>query len=252
MLVNLIFLGLRFFFVPRNLRGLVITASRISARAGVRHAGSLSNSAVAGHFFIVLCHGALFFLVCREFEFVVFSMSSNLTLSSSLFTGYILLHALLLLLNAAWIAYIQRRERRMERMLSPDQQQDARAAPGKVWWRNNLTCSLVALAPFSLAGTCTSSTAQCVRQGSDGTAVLFPTSPHVFATVYYDLASGLDALGAGSLYLPVYWVFLVFLINSLYDLLNAGRFYLLVEEVEWEQTVAPADVKAESAASRPV
>jgi hypothetical protein len=226
---NVALLGLRFFWAPRNLQSLVIMAARTDAIApnADRARGDLSNRAIAFHLLIIFAHGTLFYLICAEFEFIAFSISSSLPLNSSVFVGYIIMHASLLLMNAAWIA------------LSIANAHDKPSA-GNVWWRNNLTASLFALAPFAIASTCQSETAQCIRQpvesALDVTAML-PTSPQVFASVYYDIVGLLSRIGVDSLFLPIYWVFAVFLINSAYDLLNAGRYYVFFEDVEWQDVL---------------
>jgi hypothetical protein len=237
---NVALLGLRFFWAPRNLQSLVIMAARTDAIApnADRARGDLSNRAIAFHLLIIFAHGTLFYLICAEFEFIAFSISSSLPLNSSVFVGYIIMHASLLLMNAAWIALVRRQEVRLASRSIANAHDKPSA--GNVWWRNNLTASLFALAPFAIASTCQSETAQCIRQpvesALDVTAML-PTSPQVFASVYYDIVGLLSRIGVDSLFLPIYWVFAVFLINSAYDLLNAGRYYVFFEDVEWQDVL---------------
>jgi hypothetical protein len=247
LLANVAMLGLRFFWVPRNLQGLVITAARVLAMATHRdRVLYLSNYVIAYHLVLILLQGMLFFLICGEFEFIMFSVSSNLPLDSSVFLGYIIMHVALLLINAAWIALIQRQEGRLQRRLHTPAGSAPKSSAGNVWWRNNLVSSLFALSPFALSSTCKSASAQCARQsleGSTGLMTLFPTSPQVFATVYYDVVGALSYFAITSPYMAVYWVFVVLLFNSGYDLLKAGRFYVFFEDVEWESTIEDAKVE---------
>lgn len=242
LLVNVALLGLRFFWAPRNLQGLVIAAARAHAIKPHKRKeqGDLSNAVIGLHLTVIFLHGALFFLICGEFEFIAFSVSSNLPMSASVFVGYTIMHVVLLLMNAAWIAMIKMQEKRYlpasPEQTNPPEEETA----GDVWWRNNLVASLVAIAPFTFSSTCRSAASQCVQQATEGRVAFtafFPTSPHVFATTYYDLVSLLANIGLSSPYAAVYWVFLTFLANSLYDLLNAGRFYVFFEDVEWEQSI---------------
>jgi hypothetical protein len=247
MLANVIMLGLRFFWVPRNLQGLVIAAARILASAPKRdRALYLPDYIIAYHLVLILMHGALFYLLCGEFEFVVFSVSFNRPMSSADFVSYIIMHVLLLLLNAVWIALIKRQEDRLKTHLSAPASVSRQISAGDVWWRNNLICSLVALSPFAISSTCKSVGVECVRDSlgnaTDLTA-LFPTSPQVLATVYYDLVGSLGRLGLTSPFMAVYWVFFVLIVNSGYDLLHAGRSYVFFEDVEWEESIENPDIE---------
>ena len=243
--INVTLLGLRFFWVPRNLQSLVIAAARFHAIAppGMRERGGLSSMAIAFHLVMIFLHGALFYLVCAEFEYVAFALSSNLPLSSSIFMGYILMHVSLLLMNAAWIALARWQEVRLERQANDTVSAEAGSA-GNVWWRNNLVCSLLALAPFAISSTCKSASLECARLSAGSPTdytMLLPTSPQVFATVYYEAVEALAALGLSSPHMPVYWVLAALFANSAYDLLQAGRYYVFFEDVEWEEVVGDRD-----------
>jgi len=239
--INVAMLGLRFFWVPRNLQGLVTTAARAFSIAPERGSqpGDLLDRVIAVHLLIIFLHGALFYLICAEFEFIVFAISSNLPLSSGVFVGYISMHALLLLMNAAWIARVRQQEIGFEDKIRMRTGAPERPSAGSVWWRNNLVSGLIALAPFSIASTCTSAASQCVSQAMESSSLMpvFPTAPQVFATVFYDTVWLLNAVGLSSPFFAVYWVFVVFLGNSAWDLLNAGRFYVFFDDVEWETAI---------------
>lgn len=240
---NVAMLGLRFFWAPRNLQSLVITSAKcLAVRRGKGDISQyLANSTIAYHMVAIFLHGALFYLACSEFEFVVFSISSNLPLNPSVFVGYLTMHASLLLLNALWIALIRRQEQRLEMLIYSADEVERRASAGNVWWRNNLIASLVAIAPFAISSTCRSQGTQCIETtfpAAPWSSFLFPTSPQIFATIYYDISNALTWLGMQAANLPVYWVLVVFLVNSAYDLLNAGKYYVIFDDVEWETTVA--------------
>lgn len=244
MLANVIMLGLRFFWVPRNLQGLVIAAARILASAPKQdRVLYLPDYIIAFHMVLVLAHGALFYLLCGEFEFVVFSVSFNRPMSSSDFVSYIVMHVSLLLLNAVWIALIKRQENRLKTHLPAPVPTSRQASAGDVWWRNNLVSSLVALSPFAISSTCESAGAECVRDSLTSLTALFPTSPQVLATVYYYLVGLLGVLGLTSPFMAVYWVFIVLIVNSGYDLLHAGRSYVFFEDVEWEESIENPDIE---------
>ena len=236
---NITLLGLRFFWVPRNLQGLVVEAARFDAiEPDIRKKGDLSNKSIAFHLVMIFLHGTLFYLICAEFEYVTFAVSSNLPLSSSVFSGYIMMHCALFLMNASWIAIIRRQEINFQNRSQNTEGPTTKSA-GDIWLLNNLISGLLALTPFAIISTCQSASIECVKQSMQdplNLLGLFPTSPQIFAKLYYDIVALLGLAGITSTHLPVYWVLVVLLFNSAFDLLNAGRFYIFFEDVEWDIT----------------
>src|SRR5690606_17847625 len=117
-------------------------------------------------------------------------------------------------------------------------------AGAQLWFRNNLICSLLALGPFVVIGRCGVDVLRCA--GSSGVetllpAPLLPSSPVVVSTLYAaadrlmawagSLIGGVNADGRISILL---WVLGILLFNSVFDLWKTGKYYLVLEEIEWE------------------
>jgi hypothetical protein len=229
---NVTMLGLRFFWVPRNLQDLVIAAKKKNPAQSLELNG-LSSAAIAVHMIVIFLHGALFYIICNEFEFIVFASTSNFPVSSSVFGGYVLMHILLLLMNAGWIGVVKRQE---ERLLN-DRKVHREKSPGNVWWRNNLICGLIAISLFAITSECYSGVT-CVREPLyfDGSFPIFPSSPHVLASIYYLVAPVMTFVTRiEAPLLPVFCVLVIFAANSMYDLMNAGEFYVSSNDVEEEE-----------------
>src|SRR5690606_38199880 len=105
-----------FFWVPRNLASLVHIAAACSRDGHLK----LPNWSVAMHLVMIFVHGALFFMICDEFEYIAFLSSSSIPLNASLFTGFVTMQVSLLLINAAWIYLTKRQEARIERAAGVD------------------------------------------------------------------------------------------------------------------------------------
>lgn len=248
LLANVIFLGLRFFWVPRNLRHLVYIAAQTPLIGPRKDEVNLPNITVAFHFIMIFVHGAVYYLICTEFEFIVFLTASSMPLGLSMFAGYVVLHVSLLLVNACWIGLVQVQAAHLERQKVGGQQAES---PGSVWWRNNLVCSLVALAPFAVTMSCQSAIAQCMAPGtglSENIVNVLPVSPQQLADLFQVIAWQATQLGLSVEQAAVLWALLVLLLNSAYDLLTTGRSYLVFEDVEWEEAgqedARPAHIQA--------
>ncbi|MGE0339337.1 MAG: hypothetical protein AB7O79_05605 [Xanthobacteraceae bacterium] len=232
---NITMLGLRFFWVPRNLQDLVVTVKKLDPSRSLNDNG-LSSAAIAVHMIMIFLHGALFYIICNEFEFIVFASTSSFPLSSSVFVGYVLMHILLLLINAGWIGVVKRQEERLSNSALVHVGESA----GNVWWRNNLLSGLAAISLFAITSECYSGLA-CLPRPDSFTAApaIFPTSPQAFASIYYAIAPAISYFIDAQL-LPVFCVLIFFLINSMYDLMNAGEFYVTANDVEDEELVERA------------
>jgi hypothetical protein len=143
------------------------------------------------------------------------------------------MHILLLLMNAGWIGVVKRQE---ERLLN-DRKVHREKSPGNVWWRNNLICGLIAISLFAITSECYSGVT-CVREPLyfDGSFPIFPSSPHVLASIYYLVAPVMTFVTRiEAPLLPVFCVLVIFAANSMYDLMNAGEFYVSSNDVEEEE-----------------
>lgn len=245
---NVVLLGLRFFWVPRNLADLVFRAAQCMKPEDVEAGRGLgvSNISFAFHLIVIFLHGAMFFLACAEFEYVSFLSSSSFPLNASLFTGYIVLHVSLLLLNSGWIYLIQEQERRIEQQTKA---LDDPPTPGNVWWLNNLLCSLVAIGPFAVLGTCTLA-ARCVAGDAGLASEIFnpgPLSPHQLSTVLQAIAGWLSRIAAVPMEASLWWALAVLAFNSLFDLCTTGQSYMFFRDVEWEHAQAASRVDPSAA-----
>lgn len=233
-MVNVVLLALRFFWVPRNLRGLIFAAA--CQRQGEGNLVPLRNGTIALHLLIIFLHGGIFYFLCVEFEYMAFVASSSFPLAPDSLTRYLVLHACLLLLNAAWIWSVESQKRGLR------SERDQSQAPGNVWWRNNFIFGLAAVAPIPILPICRDSLMGCISTGTEQPigpiASWLPFSPEQFygALVFVSRMSGHDVA-----LVVVLTSLLCLLANSLIDLLSTGHSYLILEEAEWvEEDDAPA------------
>jgi hypothetical protein len=228
LMLNVVLLGMRFFWVPRNLRRIIYVASLFNKDSA--ELSKLPSWFVSWNWFVIFLHSGMYYIICTEFKYIMFLLSSNLVFDATVLTGYFLGHALLLIVNGLWIGLLAKCERTL--MGKFDSGKALREVPGgTVWFRNNLIFSLLALAPLAIAGTCQNDMNACVdlqKQGLGGPTMLLPTSP-VMVSALYVMASG--ALGATPVTM---WVLICLLLNSLLDLGTTGHYYVVLEEVEWE------------------
>jgi hypothetical protein len=181
--LNLFVLGVRFFWLPRNLRTTLVTHGQIHAqqraKAGKPEASDpaedwappLANAVVAFSLVAIFLQAALFFAMCSEFEFLIFNAGARTGFQTSVFETYVLMHVLLLLVNAAWIACLTRVETGLGATVKH---------AGVVWYRNNLAFSVLALGPLVLFDPRPSAVERWL-EGFDGLSqalfTLLPTSP---------------------------------------------------------------------------
>lgn len=238
LLLNIMLLGLRFFWVPRNLRGLIFTAFKHRPdRTRPIEEIPLSNVEVAFHLVVIFLHGTIFYFLCVEFDYVAFVSSSSAPLSTLTFAGYIFLHVSLLLVNALWIAMIQGRENRLREGQKGGRNSSATA--GNVWWRNNLVCAMLAFAPVSVFATCGNAAQSCMRRATGADIDIFSLTPLAADQIYSVLTSLLSPFQLSSTETAVALLcvsLLMLLLNSILDLTSTGGTYLLFEEVEYSST----------------
>ncbi|MFN0264195.1 hypothetical protein ACKTEK_09995 [Tepidamorphus sp. 3E244] len=232
--LNVILLGMRFFWVPRNLRRLIYAAAHSSPEEP--RLPGLPNWFISLNWFIIFLHGGLFYVICREYKFIMFLLSSNPVLDGASVSGYIIAHAALLIINGLWIGMLAGYEGWLRRKAGEGMA--AELPGGVIWFRNNLAFSLLALAPFVVVGSCQSTVVACisaVQMPALEVSDVSPTSPVLIAHLY-DMAVGLFVgTGTDPAIAITLWVLVCLLINSLLDLALTGKYYVMQEEVAWEE-----------------
>lgn len=233
--INIILLSVRFFWVPRNFRRLYFEAAFTTSFA----ASGLKPWEVSLNILVIMLHGALHFLLCKQFEYFVFISMSYKSLSSPSFATYVFLHVGLLTLNGLWILYTTRREDNLRLPGSPEM---FKAKPAsRLWYRSNLAFALIAVAPLVVFSPCSSPMAQCLKAAYPDPQMLslLPMSAVGGASVF-DLLSPLLSKLAGSRDAAlVAWAMTALLINSLLDLFFTSSYYVLLEDFEEELTYKP-------------
>lgn len=236
LIINIVFLGMRFFWVPRNLR------RNIAALANAKDDGQpdlsvLPDWCIFINWFVIIIHSILFFLLCTEFEFVVFSFSSSATVSQSVFSGYAYLHIALLTINGLWVGMLTSQERRLR---NPNQVagESTYVTVGAFWSRSNLVFSLATLAPFAVASNCEPSMLRCLaglNLTGDWVGEFLPTSPLGLSAIYDFVHWLVTISGFQGTYFAILWVLVLLMVNSIIDMLSTAKDYILFEEIEWEK-----------------
>ena len=235
--VNIIFLSVRFFWVPRNLRHLLFAFKEYN----LKHYSTqktLPAFEITLNITSTLVHGALYFLICRQFEYFVFVSSSSLGYTSYVLETYILLHCSLLILNSFWLVYLTRREDTLPSVQGSTRSLGA-TAKIRLWYRNNLALSLLAMAPIAVFSPCQSSFSEClsaVFPDVNKPFFLFPTSPLNLAIVFDTFYEIFSPLGVKRSFAVFIWGLLILLANSLLDLFCTAHYYIDFEEVETDVT----------------
>jgi hypothetical protein len=131
-LVAIVLLAVRFFWVPRNLNSYIF---HCYGRLGDRTFTRITTV----HFPVVLAHALLIYYICQAFLDMTRTQAG---LESDAMAGYVTrftsLYAGLLVLNAAWIRWIMPRG-------------TGTAGPGRIWSNNNFAFAGLALALIAAA-----------------------------------------------------------------------------------------------------
>ena len=137
-LITIILLAMRFFWVPRNLNSYIVGWYPVLGERVFRWLTMF-------HFPIALLHALLFYYVCQAF---VDMTHAGVALESDTMADYALrfafFYALLLLLNALWL-----------RRITPRDSNAPTPPPGRIWSGNNFRFAGVAfalMAAFELLG----------------------------------------------------------------------------------------------------
>ncbi len=237
LLINIILLGIRFFWVPRNLRRIVyIDAFNNKGEPKLKNLGS---AYISINWLIIFVHAGLYFILCTEFKFIMFSLASNAQADPSIFSGYYLGHAFLLIINGLWIGSLAKREVGLrEKNDRRNGNNEEQSLPGGIiWFRNNLAFSLLAIAPFALLSTCQTAAFECIKQlgiENHGVESVIATSTVMVSSLFNIMTYATAWTGVDSIYNLSLWILVCYLLNSLLDLLTTGDYYIILEEVEWE------------------
>jgi hypothetical protein len=101
LLWTILLLGLRFFWVPRNLYAYLLSRQDLELKKRLRWMTML-------HFPITLIHALLFFCICEAYaDLASSSVPSTSMLSAELASRVVIFYAVLLLLNSAWLLGIR-------------------------------------------------------------------------------------------------------------------------------------------------
>jgi hypothetical protein len=231
--VNVVLLSIRFFWVPRNLRR-TIYLSALNNKTQPK-LSKLTGLYFASNWLIIFFHGGLFFTLCTEYKFIMFSLASNAEPTPSIFEGYFFAHIFLLTVNGAWIATLAWREEKLAKSAGLSLETQGHA--GLIWARNNLVCSLLAIAPLALIGTCFSAHFACIVHlgiENNGLESAIVTSSVMVSSLFNVISYLFPWFGVEAAYDITLWVLAWLLINSLIDLLTTSGNYIILEEVEWE------------------
>jgi hypothetical protein len=231
---NILLLSVRFFWVPRNFRRLYYVSEY--CRILGNYSGLPAYEA-STHILIILAHGALYFLLCKEFEYFVFVTSSYNSLMVSAFTTYVFLHVSLLTVNGFWIMLINKRED-MIRQKSGQLPLLQHKSESKIWYRSNLAFSLLTVAPIVVLSSCQASFSECLSVAYSNIQrpySLIPTSSYNIASLFELMAAMFSGFNKSRDFLLAMWALLLLGVNSIIDLFFTAGYYIYLEDVETEE-----------------
>jgi hypothetical protein len=223
---NILLIGIRFFWVPRNLRTFVVQARVAMVARGETAEEKPANWSIAASLIVIMLHAGLYYLLCSEFGLFLTAIYTNSAFQFQAFGVCAWTQASLLVLNATWIlalsAGVGRRPQKV-----PD---------GVIWARSNLAFSLFALPPLLLMACRYPAPASiAMLQDNSGTFFqAFPTSPRAILGLFRWVC---DRSTQRPELVATLWISVSFLTNSLLDLLKTARHYIFLEEFEDSQTL---------------
>lgn len=95
-LLAIVLVGLRFFWVPRNLYSYLLQSTH-------RDSDALLRRATRFHVPVILAHALVFYVLCQAFADLATGFRFTSHLAFGLCSRFVFLYALLLILNAAWL-----------------------------------------------------------------------------------------------------------------------------------------------------
>lgn len=120
-LVAIVLLSIRFFWVPRNLNSYIVHGFPVLGEKVFARVTTI-------HFPIALAHAVLFYFLCRAFVEMVAAGSAVESPEMAYHASrFVLLYAALLLLNSLWLFWITPRKQKVQ-------------TPGGIWAYNNIAC----------------------------------------------------------------------------------------------------------------
>jgi hypothetical protein len=277
--LNIILLSLRFFWVPRNLRRLYFVSEYCRLKCQGAQADSASTEpnilpayVTSWHIGVILLHGALYFLVCKEFEYYVFVSISYTSYSRTVFATYVFVHASLLIFNALWLISVNASEDAMRRKWLPNDDHPPFLKFGsesKIWYRNNLAFALLAIGPLAVFSACDSDLPAClsmafptgqppfatisasspfalIHMSSLSPFAVIPTSSLNIAFLFEYIAAAFSPLASRDVLLAV-WAMAALIANSVIDLTFTAPRYIGLEEIEQEVVHTPRVVQVDLA-----
>ena len=233
---NIMLLSVRFFWVPRNFRRLYFKSAFSDGFTGSK----LLMWESSLNIFVILLHGLLHFLLCKQFEYFVFIATSYDLLFTASFATYVYLHASLLIVNALWIIYTTWREDDLRKEGAPEMLQAKPAS--RVWIRSNLAFALIAVGPLVIFASCSSPLDKCLQAAYPDSHWLsaLPTSAYSIAALF-DWIEPLLGAGHSRDFTVACWAMAAFAINSFLDLGFTSSYYVLLEDYEEELTYKRKD-----------
>ncbi|MCR9130118.1 MAG: hypothetical protein NXI12_11400 [Alphaproteobacteria bacterium] len=236
LLLAIILLGIRFFWVPRNLRQLTVVVSKC---AGLAAEGgptppevSIRNIFFPVHILVILIHAALFYHACVELKRLIYLYAAQDFLSLRDLNAVVVTIAVLLLVNAAWLIFV---ERQIDAAYdSTGRPAPAGARPGSIWWKNNLLAAIAALTFHTAFVTCGAAASQCLAANSAFASrfpEIIPATPDEGGLLLQGALFGLEAQAAELAVALI--IMAILLLNSLVDLWRTGASYLIFDEIEW-------------------
>lgn len=253
-LISIVLVGIRFFWVPRNLREIVtVYAKTHIASASVKDKISPEDS-IRGivfpvHIVSILIHAALFYHICSEFGRIIYIYSAKDFIKFSDFNTIFFGMIFLLILNGMWLNFIQSQINR--RYLETQVAVPSGLKAMSLWWKNNLIGAIAALSFFAMYSSCGGASLTCLASNPQFDSFYWgvvPGAPESWAAPL----QAMNRLFSSSAtdWIATLIIVSIFILNSVFDLTKTGAAYMIFEDVEWTQPQRPEeDAQAASAPS---
>lgn len=244
-LLAIILIGIRFFWVPRNLREIVSVFAKTHLDSTKTQDDLSPEESIHGivfpvHILTILLHAALFFHICSEFRRVLDIYASVNAIQFSDFRTVLFGYVFLLLLNGAWLAFIENQIN--QRYTQTDVSMPSGLKPVSLWWKNNLIAGVAALSLFAMYSSCGGAGLTCL-ESNPGFAYFgwsaTPGGPESWAAPAQWLESVISPPEMD--WVVLFAIILIFIINSGFDLWQAGAAYMIFEDVEWTRPAHSAE-----------
>jgi hypothetical protein len=243
--LNIVLLSVRFFWVPRNLRHLYFLAEASEVRS--KSPTVLSAAETSVHIIIILVHSLLYFFLCRQFAYFAFVSIAYDSNSQVALLSYVFLHISLLIFNAFWLMCVNKREAYIRERSNDSPSDQKFESESRLWYRNNLFFSLLAVAPLAVFSSCGSELLLCIPHSSAAipnatipqTLPVIPTSAlniALFFNYFFDIAVKNPFIPVSREFIVGFWAMVALMLNSMFDLFLTAHYYVKLEEIEREVT----------------